>query len=179
MDLLDGNDMLDHLETDCSGFPPKPLCALLEDRIITLPINTSFSGNTYGVGTTLAGGCNYCFVALPFSFTYADMKTTKTDAISITDTPRGGRVINMCRWGNLPLFADGNYLKTELTIAGQVSTPDQLLVIDYTIEQQNTDRWNRVIGANWDINKHVSLSAEYNGFIGTREALISSFSYRW
>ena len=177
--LLDGNDMLDHMGIECSGFPPKPLCGLLEDRVITLPIDTTFSGNTYGIGTTLAGGWKGWFVALPINFTYADMKTTDTEGFSFTFTPRTGRVINMKRWGNLALFGGGNYLKTELTISGQVSTPDQLLVIDYTLDQQNTDRWNLLLGANWDINKHVSWSVEYNGFIGTREAFISSLSYRW
>jgi hypothetical protein len=177
--LLDGNGMLDHLDIECSGFPPKPLCGLLEDQMFTLPIETTFSGTTYGIGTTLAGGWKGWFVAIPFSFTYADMKTTATDGISITVTPRAGRVINMRRWGNLAFFGGGNYLKTELAIEGQVSTPDELVVIDYTIEQQNTDRWNLVIGANWDINKHLSWAVEYDGFIGTREAFISSLTYRW
>lgn len=177
--LLDGNGMLDHLDIDCSGFPPKPLCGLLEDQMFTLPIETTFSGTTYGVGTTLAGGWKGWFVAMPFNFTYADMDTTETEGVSFTFTPRAGRVIDMNRWGNLALFGGGNYLKTELAIEGQVSTPDQLVVIDYTIEQQNTDRWNLVIGANWDFNKHLSFSAEYNGFIGTREAIISSLTYRW
>jgi hypothetical protein len=50
----------------------------------------------------------------------------------------------------------GNYLDAEITVNGQVSTPDGLLTIDYTIDQQNTDRWNTLIGGNWDISKKVS-----------------------
>jgi opacity protein-like surface antigen len=77
------------------------------------------------------------------------------------------------------LYGGGNYLKTELTVTGQVSTPGDELVIDYTIQQENKDRWNLVTGANWDINKRWSLAAEYNGFIGSREAVIVSVGTRF
>jgi len=178
--ILDGNDMLDHLEINCSGPLPNPLCTLLQDQTITLPtIPADFSGWTYGVGTVLAGGWNNWFFALPISFTYVDMDTTKSEGIATTITPRIGRIFNIGNWGNLSLYGGGNYLKTELTITGQVSTPGGELVIDYTIQQENTDRWNLVTGANWDINKRWSLMAEYNGFIGSREAVIVSIGTRF
>ena len=177
--LLDGNGMLDHLDVTCGGFPPNPLCPALKDKTFTLPIETTFSGTTYGVGTILAGGWHNWFVAIPITFTYADMDTTDTDGIALTVTPRFGRSINMERWGNLSLFGGGNYLDAELSVAGTVSTPDDLIVIDYTIEQKNEDKWNLLVGGNWDINKRWSFSAEYNGFIGSREALIMSFTSRF
>lgn len=177
--ILDGNGMLDQIGADCSGFPPSPLCSLLQDKTLLLPITAAFSGNTYGLGTVLAGGWKGWFVALPINITYADMDTTDTEGVAITATPRFGRVINLNRWGNLALFAGGNYLKTELTITGQVSTPDELLIIDYTIDQRNADRWNLLLGANWDLSKHWSWSVEYNGFIGSREAFITSISWSW
>ena len=127
----------------------------------------------------LAGGWNNWFFALPISFTYVDMDTTKSEGIATTITPRIGRIFNIGNWGNLSLYGGGNYLKTELTITGQVSTPGGELVIDYTIQQENTDRWNLVTGANWDINKRWSLMAEYNGFIGSREAVIVSIGTRF
>ena len=107
------------------------------------------------------------------------MDTTDTDGIALTVTPRFGRSINMERWGNLSLFGGGNYLDAELSVAGTVSTPDDLIVIDYTIEQKNEDKWNLLVGGNWDINKRWSFSAEYNGFIGSREALIMSLTSRF
>ena len=178
--LLDGNDMLDHLGITCGGpGPPNPLCAVLQDKTITLPIEANYTGTTYGVGTTLAGGWNNWFVAIPMSFTYADMDTTNTEGIATTVTPRGGRVFNTGKWGSFALYGGANYLNTELTITGQVATPGGGLLIDYTIEQKNKDNWNVVTGGNWDINKRLSLAAEYNGFIGTREAIIVSLSARF
>ena len=177
--LLDGNGMLDHLDVTCGGFPPNPLCPALEDKTITLPIETTFSGTTYGIGTILAGGWHNWFVAIPITFTYADMDTTDTEGIALTVTPRLGRSINMGKWGGLSLFGGGNYLDAELTVAGTVSTPDDLVVVDYTIEQENEDKWNLLVGGNWDINRRWSVSAEYNGFIGSREAVIVNIASRF
>jgi hypothetical protein len=177
--LLDGNGMLDQLDATCGGFPPNPLCPILRDKTFTLPIETSFSGTTYGIGTILAGGWHNWFVAIPITFTYADMDSTDTDGIALTVTPRFGRSIHMGQWGNLSLFTGGNYLDAELEVAGTVSTPDDLIVIDYTIEQKNEDKWNLLVGGNWDINRRWSFSAEYNGFIGSREAFIMSLTSRF
>jgi len=178
--ILDGNGMLDHLEITCPGIPPNPLCSLLQDTTFTLPtINASFSGETYGIGTVLAGGWNNWFVTLPINFTYADMDGKDTEGIAFTVTPRFGRMVNLSSRGNLALFIGGNYLWTELTVAGQVSTPDGRIVIDYTIEQSNKDRWNLLLGYNWDINKRWSWSLEYDGFIGSREAFITSVTRRF
>ena len=177
--LLDGNDALDHLDTDCSSLPPNALCPVLQDKTVTLPIDAPFSGNTYGIGTILAGGWNNWFIAIPISFTYADMDGTNTEGYAITVTPRGGKTFNMDRYGNISLFGGGNYLDADLTVSGQVSTPEGQLVIDYTLDQKNKDEWNIVVGGNWDINKRWSLAAEYNGFIGSREAVIVSFVGRF
>jgi len=176
--IIDGNGMLDKLGETCMG-PPTPSCALLKDKTYTLHYDTEFKGNTYGIGTVLAGGWNNWFVTLPLSFTYADIEGKGTDGNSITVTPRFGRVVNLGTNGNLALFAGGNYLRTELTVKGTEVAPVGNLVINYTIDQKNKDRWNLLLGGNWDINKRWSWSAEYNGFIGSREAFISSITRRF
>ena len=180
--ILDGNDMLDHLEIDCSGGPgplQNPLCGLLEDEDYTLEIEANFTGTTYGIGTVLAGGWNNWFVTLPISFTYADMDDTNTDGWATTVTPRGGYVFNLGRAGNIAAYGGGNYLYTDLTITGTVTSPEDALEIDYTIDQKNKDEWNLLVGGSWDINKRWSISAEYNGFIGSREAFIASIGFRF
>jgi hypothetical protein len=177
--ILDGNGMLDHLDITCSGFPPNPLCQSLQDKTFTVPIETKFSGKTYGIGTVFAGGWNNWFVTLPISLNYADMDGKDTAGIAITFTPRFGRVLNLKNKGNLALFAGGNYLKTDLTVSGTVSTPEENLIIDYTIEQINKDRWNLLLGYNWDFNKRWSWTLEYDGFIGSREAFITSVTRRF
>jgi len=177
---LDGNGMLEHLDISCTGFPPNPLCGLLEDKTFYLPtITPDFEGTTYGIGATLAGGWKGWFVAVPFNITYADMQGSQTDGFSYTATPRFGKVFNLGRNGNLSLFAGGNYLNTDLTVDGTAETPDGLLRFDYIIDQENKDKWNALIGFNWDINKRLSWSAEYNGFVGSRDAIITSFSWNF
>jgi len=175
--LIDGNGMLDQLDIDCSGPFPNPVCAILEDQTFLLPVDAKFDGNTYGIGMVLAGGWNGWFVTVPFNVTYADMDGKDTDGIVKTATPRFGRVFNLGRKGNLALFVGANYLESDLTVSGTVTTPNGLLEIDYTIDQSNKDPWNALIGFNWDINKRLSWSLEYNGFVGSRDAFITSFGW--
>lgn len=185
--ILDGNGMLDQLGVTCpppAGPPPPPptqtaLCNLLQDQNFTLPIEANFNGTTYGIGTVLAGGWNGWFVTIPLNFTYADMDGTNTEGVSITVTPRFGRLVGLRRWGNLAPYIGANYLKTDLTVSGTVISPQGLLEIDYTIDQENKDNWNVLLGANWDINKRWSWSVEYDGFVGSRDAFITSVSFRY
>ena len=177
--LIDGNGMLDQLEVDCSGPFPNPLCAILEDQTFLLPIEANFTGTTYGLGMVLAGGWNGWFVTVPFNITYADMDGKDTDGIVKTATPRFGRVFNLGRKGNLALFVGANYLDSDITVSGTETTPNGLLEIDYTIDQSNKDPWNALIGFNWDINKRLSWSLEYDGFVGSRDAFITSFGWNF
>ncbi len=178
--LVDGNTMLDHLGIDCSVPPPSPLCPILKDKDYTLSLTAPFSGQTYGLGTTLAGGWGNWFVAIPGTITYADMDGTSTDGLAITVTPRVGRVVNMGRGGNLALFVGGNYLYADFTVVGTIVVPElNDLTIDYTLEQKNKDPWNGVLGLNWDINKNISWMIEYNGFVGSRTAFITGATWRF
>jgi len=177
--LVEGNGMLDQLEIDCSGLPPSPLCALLEDQDFVLPIVAGFEGDTYGIGASLAAGWNGWFVAIPFIWTYADLKASTTDGVSFTVTPRVGKMFNLKRNGNLALFVGSNYLDVDLTVDGFYETPDGQLQFDYIIDQANKDKWNALIGFNWDINRRLSWSAEYNGFVGSRDAFITSINWHW
>jgi outer membrane protein assembly factor BamA len=177
--LLDGNGMLEHIDVSCTGPPFNPLCPLLQDKNFVLPIKTGFDGTTYGIGATLAAGWNGWFVAIPFNATYADMQDSDTDGFSYTATPRFGKTFNLGRNGNLSLFAGGNYLNSDLTIDGTAETPDGLLRFDYIIDQENKDKWNAVLGFNWDINRRLSWSVEYNGFTGSRDAWISSIGWKF
>ena len=177
--LLDGDQMLDHLGTDCSGIVNPPLCNLLEGKTITLPIDATFSGKTYSLGMVLAGGWSSYFVTIPVNWTWIDMDTTDADGTVLTVTPRVGKVFNLGDHGNLALFVGGNYLDSELTVTGRLELPDDQLSLDYIIDQENTDKWNAVIGANWDINRHWSVTMEYNGFTGSREAYVAAVTWRF
>jgi hypothetical protein len=181
MDIfIDGNGWLDELGIDCAApGPPNPLCPLLEDEIIELSINAQFEGNTYGIGTTLAGGWNNWFVTIPFNWTYADIEGNDTQGVNFTVTPRFGYMFNLGRRGNLAVFAGGNYLDSDLTVDGVETTPGGTIEFDYIIDQENKDKWNALLGFNWDINKRLSWALEYDGFTGSREAFITSFSWKY
>jgi len=62
------------------------------------------------------------------------------------------------------------------TITGTFNVPDSDLNIDYSIDHESGDNWTLLAGFNWDFNRRISWAFEYNGFIGSREAIISSFN---
>lgn len=92
--------------------------------------------------------------------------------------PRFGRLVGLRRWGNLAPYIGANYLKTDLTVSDTVVSLEALLEIDYTIDQENKDKWNVLLVANWDINKRWSWAVEYDGFVGSSDAFITSVSLR-
>ena len=89
-------------------------------------------------------------------------------------------------WGTGPLtssrrsagFARDD-LDVDLTVSGTVTVPGTEFQIDYQMDQKNKDEWTAIVGANWDINKHWSIQAEYNGFVGSRETWMGSISWRF
>jgi hypothetical protein len=177
--VVDGNGFLEALEVNCDRPPPSPLCPLLQDKFYTLPINAGFEGNTYGIGMTLAAGWNGWFVTIQFNWTYADMVGSETDGSSFTATPRGGYLFNLGRAGSIAAFLGGNYLNSDLTVDGVATAPGTDLTFDYVIDQKNKDEWNAVAGFNWDFSRNLSWSLEYNGFVGSRTAWISSLVWRY
>lgn len=180
--LLDGNGMIDHLGLSCDGLVRPRLCDRLQDQSFLLPIHTQPSGTSWGVGGVLAGGWKGWFVTIPFNYSWIDLGDTFVQGGPIiTVTPRFGRNFVLGRMGNVALFAGGNYLKSKLEISGTYRVPveDEVLTFDYTVQQKNTDAWNLLLGFNWDLNKQFSWNLEYDGFIGTREAVIGSVTWRF
>jgi len=177
--VVDGNGFLEALEVNCDRPPASPLCPLLQDKLYTLPIRAKFEGTTYGIGMTLAGGWNGWFGAIPVNWTYADMVGSQVSGINFTATPRGGRLFNVGRAGNIAAFVGGNYLNSDLTVDGLATAPGTDLTFDYIIDQKNKDEWNAVVGFNWDVSRNLSWSLEYNGFVGSRTAWISSLVWRY
>jgi hypothetical protein len=179
--LIDGDGMLDQIGIDCSKPGNLLICNLLQDREILLPITAEFSGNNYGIGVNLAGGWKGLFFTLPMSWVYADMDNSDTNGAVFSASPRVGKVFGLKDKGNLAIYVGGSYLNSDLTAAGSypVLAIDEDFTIDYTIDQQNKDTWNAVLGFNWDINSHWSVQAEYNGFIGSRDSWMGSVSWRF
>ena len=166
---------------DCNRPTPphlNPLCAQLPSES-TVAIEADFRGNTYGIGTVLAGGWNNFFVTIPISYTYADMEGKETEGTVLTVSPKVGRVFSLRNAGNLALYVGGSYLDSDLTITGTEIIPGTGVAVDYKIDQRNKDKWSAVIGGNYDINKRWSIVAEYGGFTGSRESVIANVTYRY
>jgi len=176
--VLDGNMMLDEIGEDCSGIISPPACTLLQDRQITLPIQARVDVTTWTIGTVLAGGWHDWFGVVPISLTHADPAGSVADGSAITVAPRGGRLFDLGNMGSLALFVGGNYLHSKYTIDGSIQLPDDAASIDYTLNQNNIDPWTLLVGFNWDISRKLSWSFEYDGFIGSRKAWITSFNIR-
>jgi lipid-binding SYLF domain-containing protein len=177
--IVDGNGWLDALDIDCSKPGNLVPCGLLQDQEFVLPIDAKFTGNNYGIGINLAGGWNGFFVTLPITYVYADMDDSHTDGAVFQASPRVGKSFNLKHRGNLAIYVGGSYLKSDLTVSGTVTVPDTDFQLDYQMDQQNKDEWAAIVGANWDVNRHWSIQAEYNGFVGSRETWMGSVTWRF
>ncbi|WP_041523755.1 hypothetical protein [Gilvimarinus agarilyticus] len=176
---LDGDTLLQNNGTDCSGIIKPPLCLVLEGREVEFPVRANVRPTTYGGGAVLAGGWRDWFAVLPVNVTYSQPNDAWAEGNSLTITPRVGRAFKSSKLGRLALFAGGNYLDSNNVVDGTFAVPGTEQVLGYRIHQANKDRWNLLLGFNWAISPVLSISAEYDGFIGTREAVISSLVVRF
>jgi hypothetical protein len=177
--LLDGNGLLDYLDISCDNIINNPLCKVLDGETILLPTEAKPSGSIYSLGAIFAGGWGGYFVTVPVNWTIGDLDGRETEGEIFTITPRVGKVFNMNEYGNLAIFAGANYLDTKLTVSGEYVFPGEGLTVEYVVRQENKDKWNGVLGGNWEINRHWSIVVEYDGFFGSREALLGSLTWRF
>ena len=77
----------------------QPLTAQKKDGSVTVPVEASFEGATYGLGTLLAAGWKGWFGTIPIVITWADMDDTTTDGVVTTISPRVGRLFGLGRAG--------------------------------------------------------------------------------
>jgi len=105
------------------------------------------------------------------------MEGKETEGTVFTTSPRVGRVFPLRSAGSLALFVGGSYIDSKLTITGTQIIPGTTVGVDYKIRQRNKDKWAGLLGANLDITKRWSVSAEYHGFTGSRESFIASAGY--
>ena len=178
--FLEGNGLLEQKGIDCTRPGNLVICRALQDQIIELPVESVFSGTNYGVGFNLAGGWKGFFFTVPVSFSWVDMDTTEVEGGAIISaSPRAGYLLKMGNYGNLGLFVGASYLDSDLTAHGSLAIPETDETIDYIVDQSNTDKWNGVLGANWDITRRWSVLVEYNGFFGSRDSIFAAVGWRF
>lgn len=176
---IDGNAMLDQIGKDCTGIIRPPVCYLFENKQVRFPVTADLSPMNYGVGGVVASGWHDWFLLIPFNVTWTDSDKAVLEGRALTISPRLGRGFAMNRAGRVTLFAGGNYLDVRTVITGSLAIPGTDQVLDYKVDQKNSDRWNLVAGANWDITPRLSLMLEYDGFTGSRDAFISALTVRF
>ena len=176
---LDGDTLLAQTGKDCTGAIRPPVCYLFEGKQVRFPIDVDLSPMNYGAGGVVASGWRDWFLLVPFNVTWTDSDKTTLEGRAFTVSPRVGRGFALNRAGRLTVFAGGNYLDVRTVAAGSLVIPGTDQVLDYKVDQSNSDRWNLVAGANWDVTPRLSVMLEYDGFIGTRDAFISAVTVRF
>jgi hypothetical protein len=164
----------------CSSPPFLPICGQTVSAVAT----PSYNGENITLGINLAMGWQEFFVTLPITYTWSevDISDSKIEALNIT--PRIGVTGTVGDKGMIAAFIGATYLSAEVDLTGRISFdtpggPDgEVTTLDYRVSQSNRDKWNYLLGFNWDIDKNWSVTAEA-GFGGTRSNVIAGFTYRY
>lgn len=86
--------------------------------------------------------------------------------------------------GTVAVCLGATYQRAEVNISGEIDlgTPDgpagDTTSLSFRIDQRNKDRWNALLGFNWEMSKAWSVIAEA-GFAGSRENFIAGLTYRF
>jgi len=75
---------------------------------------------------------------------------------------------------NSALTAAGNILNAADGAVSSISTSS----VQYSLDKRVKDMWNFIVGAQYQLNKHWMLRAEY-GFLGSRQQFLSGLQYRF
>ena len=174
---LEGSDLFPQL---CAITPNAPVCV----RTYSGVANPRYEGTNVAVGINLAMGWDRFFVVLPVTYAWTDVDIIDKTVTALNITPRIGMTGDMGDRGSVAVFVGATYLRAEVDIAGEVDLdtpggPDgDVTTFAFRISQRNKDRWNYLLGFNWDLNKSWSVMAEA-GFGGSRENFIGGVTYRF
>jgi hypothetical protein len=75
---------------------------------------------------------------------------------------------------NRTLDAAGNIL----TAADGALTNAETATVQYSLQKNLKDKWNFIIGSQFQLNKHYMIRAEY-GFLGSRQQFLGGLQYRF
>ena len=156
-------------------------------RAVSSVGETTYTGWNVGIGTVLAGGWRNFFVAVPVSYVWTWVSILDQVVTSVNVTPRAGYRFNLGKFGVLSAYTGATYLKADIDVRLNMKfdTSDSGIPelgdkteMEVTIFQGNKNRWNMLVGANWEIRKWLSLHAE-GGFLGSRTNFVGSMTFRF
>jgi hypothetical protein len=174
---IEGADLFPAL---CAITPSAPACVRTYSEIA----KPKYEGTNISIGINLAMGWDRFFVTLPVTYVWTDVDIIDNTVTALNITPRIGMTGDMGDRGTVAVFMGATYLRAEVDIAGTVDFvtpggPDgDMTTLAFSISQRNKDRWNYLLGFNWELNKSWSVTAEA-GFGGSRENFIGVVTYRF
>jgi len=162
-----------------SGLIPSKLdaiCLLLNNK--TIPINDlKYSGYSVGLGMTLAAGWEQWFAVVPMTYNWSSIDIMSTTVGTINISPRTGYSFRLGEYGNIYPFVGATYLDVALTVEGSIPIGNGN-TLDYSLDQENSDKWNALAGFNLDFSKYWAWNLEA-GFWGSRTNVITGITFRY
>lgn len=143
-------------------------------------LSAPYDGQSYGGGITLAAGWRKIFASVTADYAWSDVDLKAPPGIELEDpegvetfffTPRIGY-----RFDNLSVWAGAQYQSFEHTEEGSF-TMEPLGKIPFSASVEDASHWNAVVGLEWRLNPHWSLTAE--GGFGPRKQVIAGVTYRF
>jgi len=182
---MPGDKLLEFLGLGGLCNPPIGQPADICRRTLSTQARPKYHGNNVGVGVNLAMGWNRFFVTLPITYVWSDVSLVDTTIEALNISPRIGVTGDVGEMGVIAAFVGATYLDAQIDLTGSftfdtsgVPGLGETTTLDFKIDQRNKDKWNYVVGANWDVSKRWSVLIEA-GVGGSRENLIAGFTYRW
>jgi len=174
---IEGADLFPNL---CSAAPNRPQC----NRTYSAIADLGYRGKNITLGINLAMGWDRFFVTIPITHAWSDVDIIDNTVTALNTTPRIGMTGDMGNRGTVAVFIGATHLKAEVDVPGTIAfdTPGgpsgDVTTLAYRINQRNKDRWNYLLGFNWDLSKKWSVTTEA-GFGGSRENFIAGATYRF
>jgi len=180
-----GDQLLEFLGLGGLCRPPIGQPAQICSRTLTAKATPDYRGENLGVGMNLAMGWNRFFVTVPITYVWSNVDLVDTTIEALNISPRIGVTGDVGEMGVIAAFIGATYLDADVDLTGRfefdtagVPGLGDTTTLDFKISQRNKDKWNYVIGANWDVSKHWSVMVEA-GVGGSRENLIAGATFRW
>jgi hypothetical protein len=84
--------------------------------------------------------------------------------------------LNMAKYetANRALSTAGNFLGE----MDNALNDEQFATVQYSLDKRPKDKWNFIVGSQYQMNKHFMIRGEY-GFLGSRQQFIGGLQYRF
>ena len=149
----------------------------------TINFDIDYSGTTFGGGITLAGGYKNFFGSLDANYTYTDIDLVDGDIKTLTFSPRVGVLVDPSFIkGSFALWIGAMYMDYKQTVTDSVNLKEldsrlPSVDLDFEIDIKNEERWNFLMGGQWEITKRWLITAE--GGVGNRRQIVLGSSFRF